>query len=123
MTQEPSQETINQFVGAAHGDFSSVRAVVDKYPSLVNARAIWNEKAIEAAAQAGKVEIAKYLLAHCAPLDICNASMLGQVDQVEILLQADPNLTDYENKTPLQRSVESKLDPIAALLRKNGARY
>jgi hypothetical protein len=59
---EPTQELINDFVGNAHGNFDRVKALLEQYPSLINANASWTETAIQAAAQVGNVEIAEYLL-------------------------------------------------------------
>ncbi len=87
---EPTQEMINEFVGKAHGDFKRVKEALEQYPSLINANAYWNETAIQAAAQMGNVEIAEYLLAHGAPLDICTAAMLGMQGKVSEFLEADP---------------------------------
>jgi ankyrin repeat protein len=90
----PPQELIDQFVGNAHGNFAVVKELLEQTPDLLNANASWDEHAIEAAAQAGQVEIVEYLLDKGAPLDICTAAMLGRVDQVKNMLQADPNLID-----------------------------
>ncbi len=88
--QGPGQEIINEFIGAAHGDFKRVQALLEQYPSLINANASWTETAIQAAAQMGNAEIAEYLLAHGAPLDICTAAMLGMHSKVSELLAAEP---------------------------------
>ena len=90
----PSQELIDQFVGNAHGNFAVVKELLEQYPDLLNANASWDEHAIEAAAQTGQVEIVEYLLDKGAPLDICTAAMLGRLDQVKSMLQADHNLID-----------------------------
>ncbi len=89
-TSQPTQETIDEFVGAAHGDLPTVKRLLEEHPTLLNARASWGEFAIQAAAQTGQTEIARLLLDAGAPLDICAASMLGMVDQVRAFLKADP---------------------------------
>jgi uncharacterized protein len=91
-TREPAQPTIDEFVGAAHGDFERVRSLLTAYPALLNARATWDEAALGAAAQMGRTDIAEYLLAAGAPLDICTAAMLGWGERVAALLDADPAL-------------------------------
>jgi len=88
----PSQELIDQFVGNAHGNFSLVKELLEKYPSLVNADASWTETAIGAAAQTGQVEIVNYLLAHGAEYDICTATMLGNKTCIEDYLKENPSL-------------------------------
>jgi len=89
----PSQEDINNFVGAAHGDFDTVHSMLSANPDLLNCNATWQETAIQAAAQTGQVIIAEYLLAAGAPLDICTAAMLGLRERVVELLEKDPNLS------------------------------
>jgi ankyrin repeat protein len=73
---EPTQAIIDQFVGAAHGDFATVQALLAEHPSIVNRPASWGELALGAAAQTGQAAIAEHLLAAGAPLDICTAAML-----------------------------------------------
>jgi ankyrin repeat protein len=85
-----TQALIDEFVGAAHGDFDRVKELLARHPELAGARAQWGESAIEAAAQTGRVDIAELLLAHGAPLDICTAAMLGRQDEVAAFLRADP---------------------------------
>lgn len=89
-TTVPSQDIIDQFVGNAHGNFTVVKELLEKYPALLNANASWDEHAIEAAAQTGQVQIVEFLLKKGAPLDICAAAMLGRFEQVKSMLQADP---------------------------------
>lgn len=81
---------MDELVGAAHGDFAKVKALLAAFPALVNANATWNETALGAAAQVGRQDIAELLLAAGAPLDICAASMLGMADRVLAFLDADP---------------------------------
>jgi ankyrin repeat protein len=90
----PSQETIDQFVGNAHDNFSVVKELLGKYPSIINANASWAETAIQAAAQTGQVEIVNYLLEHGAEYDICTAAMLGSMDCMNDFLLEDPNLVN-----------------------------
>jgi ankyrin repeat protein len=88
--QTPDQPVVDEFVGNAHGNFARVRELLQEYPGVLNASATWHETAIEAAAQMGRADIARYLLDAGAPLDICTAAMLGQRDNVRALLEADP---------------------------------
>lgn len=91
--QELSQETIREFVGAAHGDLAQVKALHQQDPGLLNARYLeWNETALEAASHMGRRGIAEYLLSEGAPLTICAASMLGMTGRVAEFLQTDPGL-------------------------------
>lgn len=92
MTQELSQETINELVVAAHHDLPRVQALLAENPDILNENADWIETPIQAAAHVGNRPIAEYLLAQGAPLDICTAAMLGRADDVRALLADDPGL-------------------------------
>ena len=87
---EPSQELIDQFVGAAHGDFDTVKKLLAEHPSILNRPAAWGELALGAAAQTGQAVIAEHLLAAGAPMDICTAAMLGRPDLVAAMLPGAP---------------------------------
>ncbi len=89
---EPTQEIIDEFVGSAHGELTTVQRLLTEYPSVLNRPASWGEFAIQAAAQTGQKEIAELLLRAGAPLDICAATMLGMTDRVEAFLESDPAL-------------------------------
>lgn len=94
MVQEDmlSQNIIDMFVGAAHGDFERVKKMLEEDPGLLNARATWQEIAIEAAAQTGDEKIARYLLERGAPLDIYTAAALGMEDEVRKFIEQEPEL-------------------------------
>ena len=89
---QPPQETINDFVGNAHGNLARVRELLGQHPGLLTARAVWDETALGAAAHAGSEEVARYLLDQGAPLDLCTAAMLGLTDRVAAFLRDDPAL-------------------------------
>ena len=90
----PSQETIDQFVGNAHGNLAMVKEILEKYPSIIGANASWTETAIQAAAQTGQVEIVNYLIDHGAEYDICTAAMLGNIDCLEDFLAEDADMVN-----------------------------
>ena len=89
-TMEPDQDLVNEFVGAAHGDFARVQELLTAHPGLLHGNAVWTETAIEAAAQMGRRDIAEYLLAAGAPLALCTAAVLGRAGTVAAMLAADP---------------------------------
>ena len=88
----PAQEIIDQFVANAHGNLAVVKELLGKYPSMISDDASWTETAVQAAAQTGQVEIAKFLIDHGADYDICTAAMLGNLDCLDDFLKEDPNL-------------------------------
>ncbi|MEP7293381.1 MAG: ankyrin repeat domain-containing protein [Chloroflexota bacterium] len=94
MTQETlSQETIDEFVVAAHHDLPRVQELLAEQPDLLNENATWIETPIQAAAHVGNRPIAEYLLDQGAPLDICTASMMGLTEDVKALLADNPELS------------------------------
>ncbi len=96
VTIDLSQETIDQFVGNAHGNLAIVKELLEKFPSMISANASWTETAIEAATQTGQVEIINYLLDHGAELDICTAAVLGCMDCVMEFIKEDPSLVNAQ---------------------------
>lgn len=92
MTAEPSQETINQCVLQSHGNFPTVRQMIEEEPRLLNASAEWQETPLQAASHTGRRQIAEYLLDKGAPLDVFAAAMLGRKDDVVRFLNENPEL-------------------------------
>lgn len=88
----PNQETINEFVIAAHHDLPKVKELLASDPLLLNQKAQWQETPLQAAAHVGNQAIAEYLLAAGAPLDICTATMLGRREEIATMLHEDPSL-------------------------------
>lgn len=85
---------VNDFVLNAHGNFERVKALLAQEPKLVNAVWDWGsgdwESGLGAAAHTGGKEIAEYLLAHGARIDLFTAAMLGQLAIVQATLTAYP---------------------------------
>lgn len=87
------QALVAQFVGNAHGNLDVVKEMLREHPELLNA--VWeevNETAIQAATQTGQRDIAEFLISQGAPVDICTAAMLGDVERVKEMLKQDPSL-------------------------------
>lgn len=91
-------DLVQQFVGVSHGDFEQVKLLLAQEPRLINAAWDWGggdwETGLGAAAHTGQREIALFLLAHGARLDIFAAAMLGHLDIVQGILTTYPHLKD-----------------------------
>ena len=97
VTQETlplTAEQIREFVIAGHGNLDAVRALLAAEPRLLNAANAWGpgdtETAIQGAAHVGSREVAEFLLAQGAPLELPTAAMLGRREVVETQVAADP---------------------------------
>jgi hypothetical protein len=92
------RELVAEFVLKAHGDLEFVKSTVEREPAIVNAAWDWGggdwETGLGAAAHVGRRDIAEYLLEHGARKDVFAAAMLGEVDIVRAMLDAQPDLRD-----------------------------
>jgi len=88
-------ELVHDFVSNAHGDLERVKALLAECPALVNAAWDWGggdwETGLGAAAHMGRRDIAEYLLARGARLDLFAAAMLGRLDVIRAVLGAFPD--------------------------------
>ncbi|HLI51273.1 MAG TPA: ankyrin repeat domain-containing protein [Thermomicrobiaceae bacterium] len=117
-----TQDTVDEFVGNAHGNLPRVQELLRSHPSLLRARARWDEDALGAAAHAGSRPVAEFLLAEGAPLDLPTAAMLGRVDDVEAYLSQDPaaaNGSGAHGLSILYHAAAGGSIPVAALLLAN----
>jgi hypothetical protein len=91
-------ERVHAMVANAHGDIDFVRAALAEDSTLANATWDWGdgdwETALGAAGHMGRRDIAELLLAHGARLDLFVAAMLGEVEIVEAMLNAYPELRE-----------------------------
>jgi hypothetical protein len=87
-------QLVQDFVRSAHGNLERVTALVSEHPTLVNAVWDWGggdwESGLGAAAHTGRREIAEFLLARGARMDVFAAAMLGHLDLVRAHLTAMP---------------------------------
>jgi hypothetical protein len=87
-------ELVQEFVAKAHGDLDRVRELLTAEPALVNAAWDWGggdwETGLGAAAHMGRRDIAQFLLAHGARIDLFAAAMLGKLEIVQAILRDDP---------------------------------
>lgn len=91
-----SPALVQEFVGVSHGDFARVKALLEQEPGLLNAAWDWGggdwETGLGAAAHTGQKEIANFLLARGARLDIFAAAMLGKLAIVQAAVQDNPGI-------------------------------
>jgi hypothetical protein len=92
------KELVAEFVLKAHGDLDFVKRAVEREPAIVNAAWDWGggdwETGLGAAAHVGRRDIAEFLLERGARKDVFAAAMLGEVDVVRTMLEAQPELRD-----------------------------
>jgi hypothetical protein len=92
------KELVAEFVLKSHGDLGVVKQLVEQEPEIVNAAWDWGggdwETGLGAAAHVGRRDIAEFLLEHGARKDVFAAAMLGEVEVVRALLEAQPGLRD-----------------------------
>jgi len=88
-------ELVRDFVANAHVNRDRVAELLELEPMLINAAWDWGggdwETALGAAAHVGRKDIAHFLLARGARMDIFAAAMLGEVEIVEAILKVFPD--------------------------------
>src|SRR3954463_10804701 len=91
-------QLVQEIVLKAHSDFNRVMELIEQEPALVNAVWDWGggdwETPLGSAAHMGRRDIAEYLLAHGARLDLFAAAMLGQLEIVKAILAVFPDMKD-----------------------------
>jgi hypothetical protein len=91
-----TSDEVNAMVAKSHGDIDYVRTALADDPTLANAAWDWGdgdwETALGAAGHIGRRDIAELLLAHGARLDLFVAAMLGELEIVEGMLAAHPEM-------------------------------
>ena len=116
------KELVGEFVLKSHGDLGVVKQLVAREPAIVNAAWDWGggdwETGLGAAAHVGRRDIAEYLLEHGARLDVFAAAMLGEVEIVRAMLEAQPDLRDARGPhgIPLRAHAEAGGEQARAVL-------
>lgn len=91
---------VQEFVGVAHGAMARVEQLLEQEPALVNAAWDWGggdwETALGAAAHMGRPDIANFLLAHGARLDLFAAAMLGKLELVQAAVSDNPAVVNVK---------------------------
>lgn len=89
-------ELVKEWVGKAHSDLARVKELFAQEPRLLNASFDHGggdfESALEAAGHVGNRDIAEFLLANGARMNLFCAAMLGHLDIVKSTLDAFPDL-------------------------------
>ena len=94
-TAAVSQELVEPFVLAAHGNLARVQELYAQHPEVLNVPwAKFDETALAAASHMGNREIAHFLLSQGAPLTVCAAAMLGMQDELAAFLEQDSSLSN-----------------------------
>jgi hypothetical protein len=92
-TQPP--ELIREMVTVSHFDLKRVKQLVEARPSLARASSDWGfgdwELALGATSHMGNREIAEYLISNGARPSLFSAAMLGQLDVVKAMVNANPH--------------------------------
>jgi uncharacterized protein len=121
-------ELVREFVIAGHGNFEKVKTLLETNPDLLEQRVQWRENdfetALQGASHVGNRQIAEYLLAKGATLEITTAAMLGDATGVQAFLAQDPNLihhTGGHGISLLTHAVMSGDVGLVQMLIQNGA--
>lgn len=77
-------------VGNSHSALEPVREAVGRHPQLAHATATTTERAVEAAAHMGRVDIVDFLLEHGAPYSLPTAVVRNDIARARALIQQDP---------------------------------
>ncbi len=89
-------ELVQDFVRAGHGDLNKTKAMLEAEPGLLNATWDWGggdfESALEGAGHMGRRDIAEFLISKGSRANIFCVAMLGQLELVKAMLDANPGL-------------------------------
>lgn len=119
-------QMVQEFVQVAHSDLARVKEMLAADPRLINACWNWGgddwETAVGGAAHMGNKEIAEYLLAHGAHLDLFCAAMLGKKEIVAAFIADDPAVIHKKGPHGIPLIAHAKAggqDDIVALIEAN----
>ena len=122
-------ERVRAFVGAAHGDLASTRAMLAEEPGLLNATWDWGggdfETALGGASHMGRRDIAEHLLGAGARLDLFCAATLGMLDVVRAVVARYPDAVHWRGPhtiSLLRHARAGEAAEVVAWLEARGAR-
>jgi hypothetical protein len=113
---------VENFVAQAHSDFERVEQLLRGEPALLDAAWDWGggdwETAVGAAAHMGRRDIALFLVAEGARMDVFSAAMLGELAIVRAILEAQPEarFARGPHGIPLELHAEAGGEHAAAVL-------
>jgi hypothetical protein len=113
---------VKRFVIAGHFNLPAVEKMLSEDPTLINGAIDWGngdfETALGGASHMGRRDIAEFLLAHNARMDIFAATMLGKIDIVKAAVTAFPNIVHVPgpHKIPLIAHAEKGGPSAVAVL-------
>ncbi len=114
-----SPDLVREVVLKAHSSLDRVKELIAEEPTLVNACWDWGggdfESALGAAAHTGRRDIAEFLLANGARLDIFAAAMLGHLDVVKAAITACPDARRAPGAHGIPLMVHAKMGGAPAL--------
>ncbi len=96
--QQINRQMAQDFVIFGHSELDRVKMLLEREPGLLNATIDWGagdyETALGGASHMGRHDIVKYLLSKGARIDLFCATMMGMLDTVKQMLEAEPALID-----------------------------
>lgn len=89
---------VQEYVANSHGNLERVKELLAQEPGLVNAAWDWGngdwESGLGAASHVGRRDIAEFLLAKGARMDLFAATMLGKLEIVQAMVKAFPDIVN-----------------------------
>jgi hypothetical protein len=113
---------VKRFVIAGHFNLPAVEKMLAEDPTLINGAIDWGngdfETALGGGSHMGRRDIAEFLLANNARMDIFAATMLGKIEIVKAAVAAFPNIVHVPgpHKIPLIAHAEKGGAPAVAVL-------
>ena len=111
------------------GRVDDVKAFLEADPASAHVKGAHGLSLLYHAAMSGSLEIVELLKAHGASLEsaghaLQGATSYGRLEMVKWLLShgADPNIPDYQNKTPLAIAKTNQYSEIASILEAAGGK-
>jgi ankyrin repeat protein len=124
--EEAATMTDNHFMRACHCSLEQVEDLLASNPGYFGARGADGETPLGAAAHSNQPEIVRFLLSRGMAPDIYAEIILGRVEQVQTMLQADPGLAHARaagahQYPPLYFAAISGQEAVAEVLLAHGA--